>query len=111
VGKEVTGEINKNTMPPLNGSSRVTGGILRGRAVGNVLNLPDAPDFLDDVIPEVGTIKLYSDLSQHPSTHRPVLTMKTKMMSSLKPILEKLVNRYSPISSEFCPLLFPSLFF
>jgi hypothetical protein len=111
VGKEVTGEINKNTMPPPHGSSRVTGGILRGRAVGNVLNLPDAPDFLDDVIPEVGTIKLYSDLSQHPSTHRPVLTMKTKMMSSLKPILEKLVNRYSPISSEFCPLLFPSLFF
>ncbi|KAM6491162.1 hypothetical protein JOM56_013401 [Amanita muscaria] len=101
VGKEVAGEINKNTMPPPHGSSRVTGGILRGRAVGNVLNLPDAPDFLDDVIPEVGTVKLYSDLSQHPSTHRPVLTMKTKMMSSLKPILEKLVNRYSPISSEY----------
>jgi hypothetical protein len=30
--------------PPPEGSSRATGGVLRGRAMGNVLNFPDAPD-------------------------------------------------------------------
>jgi hypothetical protein len=102
VGKEAMGDINEDAptaTPPPYGSSRVTGGVLRGRAVGNVLNFPDTPDFLDDAVPEQGTLKLYSDLSQHPSTHKPVLTMKTKAMSSLKPILQKLVKLYNPVKS------------
>jgi hypothetical protein len=112
VSKEVTGDINEDaptSTPPPQGSSRVTGGVLRGRAVGNVLNLPDAPDILEDSIPKEGTLKLYSDLSQHPSTHGPVLTMKTKAHGSLKPILQKLVKCYSPVKSKSSYM--PSLLF
>ena len=41
-----SGDIHMASPPPPEGSSRVTGGVLRGRALGNVLSFPDAQDIL-----------------------------------------------------------------
>jgi hypothetical protein len=87
--------------PPAEGSSRVTGGVLRGRAVGNVLNLPDTSELIQDIpVPAKGTVRLYSDLSHQPSTHKPILTMKTDAKPTLAPILQKLARSYSPVRSK-----------
>jgi hypothetical protein len=87
--------------PPAEGSSRVTGGVLRGRAVGNVLNLPDTSELIQDIpVPAKGTVRLYSDLSHQPSTHKPILTMKTDAKPTLGPILQKLARSYSPVRSK-----------
>jgi hypothetical protein len=88
--------------PPPEGSSRATGGVLRGRAIGNVLNLPDAPEVLGDaLIPARGTLKLFSDLSHRPSTHKPIMTLKTEAKPTLGPILQRLARGYSPVRSEY----------
>jgi hypothetical protein len=89
------------------GSSRTTGGVLRGRAMGNVLNFPDASDPLGDrPVPAKGTLRLYSDLAHQPSTHQPILTMKTDAKPTLGPILHKLSRSYSPVRSKFFLILF-----
>ena len=86
--------------PPAQGSSRTTGGVLRGRAMGNVFNFPDAPDILEDTpVPAKGTLRLYSDLAHQPSIHKPILTMKTDAKPTLGPILQKLARSYSPVRS------------
>jgi len=91
----------EDVIPPAQGSSRVTGGILRGRAVGNVFNLPDAPDVLvDEVIPSKGLVRLYSDLSHQPFAHKPIITMKTETKPTLGPILQRLGRSYSPVRSK-----------
>src|SRR6266850_6820264 len=87
--------------PPAEGSSRVTGGFLRGKAMGNVLNLADSPDLLVDVpIPAKGVVRLYSDLSHQPSINNPTMTLKTEAKPTLGPILEKLARSYSPVKSK-----------
>jgi hypothetical protein len=101
-------EENVPPVPP-EGSSRVTGGVLRGRAVGNVLNLPDTSELIQDIpVPAKGTVRLYSDLSHQPSTHQPILTMKTDAKPTLGPILQKLARSYSPVRSKYlwCHLSF-----
>lgn len=91
----------EDVIPPGQGSSRVTGGILRGRAMGNVLNQSDAPDILvDEVIPSKGLVRLYSDLSHQPFSHKPTITMKTETKPTLGPILQKLGRNYSPVRSK-----------
>ena len=110
MGLEDKGEDAPTATPPPEGSSRTTGGVLRGRATGNVFNLPDACDLLGDtLIPAKGTLKLYSDLSHQPSTHKPALTMKTDAKPTLGPILQKLARSYSPVRSKH--LCMPSLLF
>ncbi|KAK2464071.1 hypothetical protein APHAL10511_003901 [Amanita phalloides] len=91
-----SGDIDMASPPP-EGSSRVTGGILRGRAIGNVLNLPDADDMVEPAIPAKGTVKLFSDLALKPSQHKPAFTFSTRAESSLGPVLERLGRFYSPV--------------
>ncbi|KAK2461393.1 hypothetical protein APHAL10511_006617, partial [Amanita phalloides] len=94
LGLETSGDIEM--VSPPQGSSRVTGGVLRGRAIGNVLNLPDADDILEPPILAKGTIRLFSDLSHKPSHHKPTFTFNTEAEPTLAPILEKLGRNYSP---------------
>ena len=91
-----SGDIDMASPPP-EGSSRVTGGILRGRAIGNVLNLPDADDLVEPAIPAKGTVKLFSDLALKPSQHKAIFTFSTRAESSLGPVLERLGRNYSPV--------------
>jgi hypothetical protein len=87
--------------PPPEGSSRVTGGVLRGRAVGNVLSFTDAQDLLTtNFVPAKGTVRLYPDLSHNPSYNKPIITLKTEAKPTLGPVLKRLARGYSPIRNN-----------
>jgi hypothetical protein len=74
---------------------------LRGRALGNNLNLADAPDILaEQPMPAKGIVKLYLDLEHQPSSVKPALTFKTEAKPTLGPILKSLSGRFSPVRSE-----------
>jgi hypothetical protein len=95
---------------PLEGSSRVTGGVLRGRAVGNVFNLADSDMLVDRVVPVKGIVRVYSNRSHHPLYHKPTMTMTTETKPSLGPVLQRLAKKYSPVTSKclhacLCPTL------
>jgi hypothetical protein len=103
--KGSTGDITMASPPPASpppeGSSRATGGVLRGRAVGNVFNLPDAQDTLGTaLVPAKGTVRLYPDLSHNPSYSKPIITLKTEAKPTLGPVLKRLVRGYSPIRNN-----------
>ncbi|KAM6491148.1 hypothetical protein JOM56_013387 [Amanita muscaria] len=91
-------ESSRDVLPPAEGSSRVIGGFSRGRALGNVLNFPDAPDLLvDGPFPAQGIVRVYSERSSMPSVHKPSMTMKAETKPTLGPILQKLGRKYSPV--------------
>ena len=84
----------------LQGASSVTGGVLRGRAQGNVYNMADkikADDFVTkDVTGKVHIFRLHGN----PENMEPYMTVKTKVTNTLGPILKKLGAQYSPIRSK-----------
>lgn len=81
----------------LQGTSRTTGGIFRGRALGNVFNHADAFDILaNDKVDQKGIVQVYASHTDS----RPLMTMKHKMTPTLAPILKALSRHYSPISSK-----------
>jgi hypothetical protein len=85
----------------LQGASSVTGGVLRGRAQGNVYNMADkikADDFVTkDVKGKVHIFRLHGN----PENMEPYMTVKTKVTKTLGPVLKKLGAQYSPIRSKF----------
>ena len=90
----------------LQGASRTTGGIFRGKATGGHLKWGDAPQFMDEG-PEyqsapMGKVFLFSS---HDEDARPHLSITTQTASQLPPILKKLSAKYSPIRSK-CILLY-----
>jgi hypothetical protein len=93
------------TSPPrLHGSSRTTGGILRGRALGNALNAADFNDGGDELYPNLGKVLVYSS-NQDPAnlsiqTMKPSAFIKHIVTSSIQPVLTKVAEKYSPIRSE-----------
>ena len=91
---------------PSEGASRTTGGILRGKAAGNVFSHVDALDLLNDTVSSWGTVKLYKVLGSNPARDEPQFTMKSKVGPSLVPILKKLARSYSPLSSKTILLVY-----
>jgi hypothetical protein len=90
-----------DVLPPAEGSSRVTGGVLRGRALGNVLNFPDTTDLLvDRPVPAEGLVILYSNRSHIPFVHEPAMTLNTETKPTLGPILQRLGRKFSPVRSK-----------
>lgn len=90
----------------LQGASRVTGGILRGNALGSHLNWGDASQLMHNE-PEfqsapMGKVFLFSSRDEDA---RPHLSITTQTASQLSPILKKLSAKYSPIRSK-CILLY-----
>ena len=84
----------------LQGASRVTGGLLRGRAHGNVFNFADAITFKDTHHPATGKVHVYQTHSE-PDTTPPYMSFKHNVTADLAPVLEKLAIQYSPIRSKF----------
>ena len=83
----------------LQGASSVTGGVLRGRAQGNVYNMADhmeATDFAKRVTGRVHVFRLHGN----PENMEPYLMVKTEVTNTLGPILEKLGVQYSPVRSK-----------
>lgn len=88
----------------LQGASRTTGGIFRGRAYGNNPNIADLDAQDDSLIPLIGKIYLYTTAND-PTTwdfttmkHR--IAIKHQVTSSLATILKEIGDRHSPVRSK-----------
>ena len=101
---------------PAYGSSRSTGGILRGRAHGNTFNMADAGDVWDDINiysaqkAEKGKIFLYiSDLNtQEIDVTRPSFTVTIHDINkyqTIQHVIERGSRDYSPIRRKLLYLL------
>jgi hypothetical protein len=90
--------------PHLQGSSRMTGGIFRGNALGNSLNTADFKDAMDVFHPISGKVFVYSS-NQDPANlsirdMKPSAFIKHDVTPFIKPVLTKVAEKYSPIKSE-----------
>lgn len=92
---------------PANGSSRSTGGILRGRALGNSFNIGDPiGDVAQDVAPlSYGRINV-TIVQQPPSdvvieNPTSLLNVKSPCYGTLGPLLKKVAKSYSPVRSKY----------
>jgi hypothetical protein len=84
----------------LQGASRTTGGILRGRADGNVFNWADGPDFPPvKEVPVGGKVHVYTS-HVNPMTETPQMSLTHEVTSSLTSILSNLAELFSPIRSK-----------
>ncbi|KAG6912766.1 hypothetical protein DXG01_012300, partial [Tephrocybe rancida] len=86
----------------LQGASRISDGIFRGRAVGNVFNHADLKDLQSTVLgPVKGKVHLFVSNNDPamvlPSHAAPSMTFKQEVLSSLSPILKKMAQSYPPI--------------
>jgi hypothetical protein len=86
----------------LRGSSRITGGILRGKATGSHFNWGDNWDVTNNDPAEaqpvpVGKVLLYNSRDEGATPH---LSITTQTVSQLPPILKKLSVKFSPIKSQ-----------
>jgi hypothetical protein len=93
--------------PRLQGASRTTGGILRGRALGNVYNFADHTDVVAQQGKVIGKVHVYTTHG-NPDESKPYMMLKHEVTHRLTPILKKLGNQYSPIKST-CPEIFSIL--
>lgn len=82
----------------LQGASRMTGGIFRGRAYGNVFNRADGEDEVH-VEPRKGKVLVYQS-PRDPMAHKPDMSITLEVTSQLKPVLKTLARRYSPVRSK-----------
>ena len=97
-------DIKMHSPPRLYGSSRTTGGILRGNTLGNTMNTADFDDIVDVLHPISGKVLVYSS-NQDPAnlsiqTMKPSTFIKHNITSSIQPVLKKVAEKYSPIQSE-----------
>ena len=83
----------------LGGASRVTGGIFRGRAYGNVYNHADVGKMFDSET-RMGKIHVYTTRID-PTLAKQDMVLKHKVTPKLKPILKVLARGYSPVRSMF----------
>jgi len=90
----------------LYGSSRITGGSLRGRALGNVLNAADLGDISEDIFhPLPGKVFVYYSTGDPANltiqNMKPTTFIKHDVTSSIQAVLAKVADKYSPIRSKF----------
>ena len=95
----------------LQGASRITGGVMRHRADGNVFNFADADVISNARTPVTGKIHLYTS-PVNPTTNQPNMSLNHAVVPALTPILSDLAERFSPVRSmfffsslEFCCLI------
>ena len=85
----------------LQGASRTTGGVLRGRAYGNNPNIADLADPDESLIPIIGKIYLYiaadDPVTWDFTTMKHRLVIKHQVTLSLARILMEIGDRHSPV--------------
>ena len=92
--------------PPANGSSCSTGGILRGRALGNAPNIGDPFDDVQQDVKPLSRGRVNVTIVQHPPGDLVIEnpTSHLKVMSpcyeTLGPLLKKVAKSYSPVRSK-----------
>lgn len=92
---------------PANGSSRSTGGILRGRALGNAFNIGDPIDNVPQDVTPLARGRINVTIVQqpppdividNPTSH---LNVKSPCYDTLGPLLKKIAKSYSPVRSKY----------
>jgi hypothetical protein len=94
------------TSPPRpQGSSRMTGGIFRGSALGNAPNAADFDDVADVLHPILGKVLVYSSNLDPANLSirdiKPTAFIKHNITPTIEPVLMKVAEKYSPIRSKF----------
>ena len=86
--------------PALRGSSRTTGGHMRGRATGNVFNFADADDDDNPETPvlRMGKVHLYNSPGDSIEV-KPFHILKVDVRFSMAPVLKSIAAKWSPIES------------
>jgi hypothetical protein len=84
----------------LQGASRTTGGIFRGRALGNVFNFADAANLEYQDCPVMGKVLVYTSHTINPSDTQSYMLLKHAVTPFLAPILRKLGERFPPLHGE-----------
>ena len=74
---------------PLQGSSRTTGGILRGKALGNVFNYGDTDDITLPTISGKGMVKVHDTLVEDHG-ESPKMVLKIAVCPTLGPVMRML---------------------
>ena len=100
--------------PELQGASRISGGILRGRAHGNVFNFADVTDVLkqdpDYRMASKGKVYIYSSSSNptalSPEMMKPMATVKVITSETIAPMLQQVTHRFSPVRSKYSLLYY-----
>ena len=101
---------SKMASPPREGSSRSTGGLLRGKALGNNFNFADYKDVtkepvLDPSISAKGIVYVYSFMDDPTGLKPENLTPSTKVQVivniHLGPIIDAVAKKYPAIKSEY----------
>jgi len=93
--------------PPANGSSRSTGGIIRGHALGNAPNIGDPFDDVQQDVRPLSRGRVNVTIVQHPPEDIVIEnpTSHLKVMSpcyeTLAPLLKKVAKSYSPVRSKY----------
>jgi len=83
----------------LQGASRTTGGILCGRAQGNVFNNADTELVLDyGIEPRIGWVQVYTAYAD-PTMVKPDMELKHEVTPKLMKVLKVLSRKYSPVWS------------
>src|ERR1700676_3008792 len=89
--------LNPTPSIDLQGASRVTGGILHGRAQGNVFNNADADIALDPGFKHcVGQVQVYTTYAD-PAITKPHMELKHQVTPKLQQVLRVLSRKYSPV--------------
>ncbi|KAG6903664.1 hypothetical protein DXG01_015943, partial [Tephrocybe rancida] len=91
-----------NSPGQLQGASRMTGGVFRGHAHGNIFNHGDAEESDVSILgPTKGKVHFYMSgadpATVKPSLIPPTMTFKQEVISNLAPILVQTAKIYSPI--------------
>lgn len=87
--------------PALQGASRTTGGLIRGKAIGNHYNFGDKlasdMDFEDANKPVHGKVLLYTNRAKDAD---PDMSIKLEVHNELGSILDSVAKKYSPIKNN-----------
>ena len=84
----------------LRGASRITGGSIRGHAIGNVFNFADADDAdTGMIVPRMGKVHLYTS-TVNPVEVKPTRILKVNVSFSMGPILKSIAAKWSPVESK-----------
>ncbi|EDR02990.1 uncharacterized protein LACBIDRAFT_307791 [Laccaria bicolor S238N-H82] len=94
------------TEVPANGSSRSTGGILRGRAVGNLFNIGDSIYDAPQEVRPLSNGRINITIVQQPPSDVVIdnatshLNVKSPCFETLGPLLKKVAKSYSPVRNH-----------
>lgn len=89
-------------------SNQLIGGIIRGKAMGNVFNAADmspVKEFRHQLPSSMGKVKLYISGANPElldiTKMRPAMTAEAPLSGTIQPVLEALADHYSPVKGMY----------